>query len=131
MTCNVLAVQELTARQTPGYAIGGLVGGEEKTLFVRTVSQVRKLQPPSHSGTYSADDVSSIECSRPCTRHVLLDWKVERLRQHHSHYFAQHITAYVTGCHAHMLHRLVGCPPPPALLCCSAPPRCRRTSHAM
>lgn len=39
--CNAVAVQELTARQTPGYAIGGLVGGEEKTLFVRTVSQVR------------------------------------------------------------------------------------------
>jgi hypothetical protein len=38
--CNVLVVQELTGRQTPGYAIGGLVGGEEKTLFVRTVSQV-------------------------------------------------------------------------------------------
>ena len=39
--CNETVVQELTARQTPGYAIGGLVGGEEKALFVRTVSQVR------------------------------------------------------------------------------------------
>lgn len=34
--------QELTARRTPGYAIGGLAGGEEKSLFVRVVSQVRR-----------------------------------------------------------------------------------------
>ena len=40
VTYDDTVVQELTARQTPGYAIGGLVGGEEKTLFVRTVSQV-------------------------------------------------------------------------------------------
>lgn len=34
--------QELTARRTQGYAIGGLAGGEEKSLFVRVVSQVRR-----------------------------------------------------------------------------------------
>ena len=45
-TEQVVVVQELTARQTPGYAIGGLVGGEEKTLFVRTVSQVSCILSP-------------------------------------------------------------------------------------
>lgn len=36
-------LQGLTERMTPGYAIGGLAGGEEKNLFVRVVSQVRAL----------------------------------------------------------------------------------------
>lgn len=42
---GALNAQELTARKTPGYAIGGLVGGEEKSLFVRTISRV----PPWHT----------------------------------------------------------------------------------
>lgn len=33
-------VQELIARDMPGYAIGGLAGGEDKSHFVRVVSQV-------------------------------------------------------------------------------------------
>jgi tRNA-guanine family transglycosylase len=30
-----ISLRELVARNTPGYAIGGLVGGEEKDVFVR------------------------------------------------------------------------------------------------
>ena len=37
---SLCLLQGLTARMTPGYAIGGLAGGEEKTLFVKVVAQV-------------------------------------------------------------------------------------------
>ena len=39
-------MQALIARDTPGYAIGGLVGGEEKSVFVRIVAQCTARLPP-------------------------------------------------------------------------------------
>jgi len=38
--------QGLIARQTPGYAIGGLAGGEDKETFCRVVSQCTAALPP-------------------------------------------------------------------------------------
>lgn len=35
-----ISIRELTARNTPGYAIGGLAGGEDKNEFWRCVSPV-------------------------------------------------------------------------------------------
>lgn len=40
-------------RDMPGYAIGGLAGGESKDAFWRVVAQVRNNQPPTlHLPTY-------------------------------------------------------------------------------
>ena len=38
--------QGLIARQTPGYAIGGLAGGEDKDTFCRVVAQCTAALPP-------------------------------------------------------------------------------------
>ena len=38
--------QGLIARQTPGYAVGGLAGGEDKETFCRVVSQCTAVLPP-------------------------------------------------------------------------------------
>jgi hypothetical protein len=38
--------QGLIARQTPGYAIGGLAGGEDKVTFCRVVAQCTAVLPP-------------------------------------------------------------------------------------
>lgn len=38
-------IEEMVKRDTPGYAIGGLSGGEEKDKFWRVVSQCTDLMP--------------------------------------------------------------------------------------
>lgn len=38
-------IEEMVRRDTPGYAIGGLSGGEEKDKFWRVVSQCTDLMP--------------------------------------------------------------------------------------
>ncbi len=45
-TTILLCRQGLIARQTPGYAIGGLAGGEDKETFCRVVSQCTAALPP-------------------------------------------------------------------------------------
>ena len=50
MLLNVLPIvvyfgPEMVKRDTPGIAIGGLSGGEEKSLFWRTVTQCTDLLP--------------------------------------------------------------------------------------
>lgn len=42
-----LSLAGLVARDTPGYAIGGLAGGEDKRSFVRVVAQCTAGLPPS------------------------------------------------------------------------------------
>lgn len=42
-----ICIAEMVKRNTPGYAIGGLSGGEEKDSFWRVVDQCTGLLPPN------------------------------------------------------------------------------------